>query len=298
MDRQSHGSNRTTLTVIVAAACLTACAAAAPSRSAFFQEGFDTPDLAGRGWYDTTRPLLSTEHVRSGSSSIEYRFARGATKPTAGSPLRKKFPPSDSIYFSCSVQYSENWVGSQKPYHPHEFHVLTTMDDDWAGLSFTHLTVYVEENGGTPLVAIQDGKNVDQAQIGKNLIAETERRAVGGCNGSSDGHPDNCYRAAEGYVNEKKWKARERYFGDSRWHFVEAYVKLNTVSRGKGVNDGIVQYWFDRQLVIDRHDVLLRTGANASMQFNQFVVAPYIGDGSPVAQSMWIDDLIVAGSRR
>jgi hypothetical protein len=298
VDRQSDSRNSTTLTLIAAAALLAVIAAAAPLRSVFFQEGFDTPDLAGRGWYDAVRPVLSTEHAASGGSSIEYRFAAGATKPTAGSPLRKKIPPSDSIYFSCYVKYSGNWVGSQKPYHPHEFHVLTTLDDDWAGLSFTHLTVYVEENGGTPLVAIQDGRNVDQPRIGKNLTAATERRSVAGCNGSSDGYPDNCYRAAEGYVNEKTWRASSKYFADSRWHFVEAYVRLNTVSRGRGVNDGIVQYWFDRQLVIDRRDGLLRTGSNASMQFNQFVIAPYIGDGSPVAQSMWIDDLIVASSRR
>jgi hypothetical protein len=30
------------------------------------------------------------------------------------------------------------------------------------------------------------------------------------------------------------------------------------------------------------------------MRFNQFVVGPYIGDGSPVAQTFWIDDLLVA----
>jgi hypothetical protein len=297
VDRQSDGGNRTTLNAIAAVALTTVFAAAAPSRSVFFQEGFDTPDVAGRAWYDATRPLISTDHAGSGGSSIEYRFAAGATKPTAGSPLRKKFPPSDSIYLSYYIKYSANWVGSQRPYHPHEFHVLTTLDDDWAGLSFTHLTVYVEQNGGTPLVAIQDGKNVDQAQIGKNLTLATERRSVAGCNGSSDGYPDNCYRAAEGYVNEKKWKAASKLFADNRWHFIEAYVKLNTIAGGKGVNDGVVQYWFDRRLVIDRHDVQLRTGANASMQFNQFVIAPYIGDGSPVAQSMWIDDLTVAGSR-
>jgi hypothetical protein len=283
--------------VIAAAALLAVFAAAAVSQSVFFQESFDTPDLAGRGWYDGTRPLLSKEHAGSGGSSIEYRFAAGATKPTAGSPLRKKFPPSDTLYLSYHVRYSENWVGSQKPYHPHEIHLLTTMDGDWAGLSFTHLTVYVEQNGGTPLIAIQDGRNVDQTQIGKNLSAATERRSVAGCNGPSDAYPDNCYRAAEGYVNEKKWKASSRYLADSRWHFVEAYVKLNTIVRGRAVNDGIVQYWVDRQLVIDHRDVLLRTGANASMQFNQFVIAPYIGDGSPVAQSMWIDDLTVGGSR-
>jgi len=298
VDRQSDGRNRTTLNALAAAALLTGCTAVAPpSQPVFFHEGFETPDLSGHGWYGATRPLLSTEHAGAGGGSIEYRFAAGATKPTEGSPLRRKFPPSDSIYFSCDVKYSGNWVGSQKPYHPHQFHVLTTLDDDWAGLSFTHLTVYVEENGGTPLVAIQDGRNVDQAHIGTNLTAATERRSVAGCNGSSDGYPDNCYRAAEGFVNEKKWRAPSKYFADSRWHFVEAYIKLNTVAQGKGVNDGIVQYWFDRQLVIDHHDVLLRTGANATMQFSQFVLAPYIGDGSPVAQSMWIGNLAVAGSR-
>ena len=170
------------------------------------------------------------------------------------------------------------------------------MDDDWAGLSFTHLTVYIEENGGTPLVAIQDGKNVDQAQIGKALTMISERRAVAGCNGTSDGYPDNCYRAADGYVNEKKWKAASKLFTDDRWHFVEAYVKLNSVRGGKAVNDGVVQYWFDRRLVIDHSNVMLRTGANATMQFNQLAIAPYFGDGSPIAQSMWIDDLTIAAS--
>lgn len=271
-------------------------AAAAPSRI-FFQENFDTADLASRGWYDSTRALLSPDHVGRGGSSIEYRFAAGATKPTTGSPLRKKFSATDAVYLSYSVKYSANWVGSQKPYHPHELHLLTTMDDDWAGLSFTRLTVYIEENGGTPLIAIQDGKNVDQTQIGKALTMISERRAVAGCNGTSDGYPDNCYRAAEGYVNEKKWKAASKLFTDDRWHFVEAYVKLNSVRNGTAVNDGVVQYWFDRRLAIDHANVMLRTGANATMQFNQLAIAPYIGDGSPVMQSMWIDDLTVASGR-
>jgi hypothetical protein len=283
---------------IAAAVWAAILAAAAPPAGVFIQETFDTANLASRGWYDNTRPSLSTkEHVGSGGSSIEYTFLAGATKPVAGSPIRKKFGPSDGVYLSYHVKYGANWVGSQKPYHPHEFHLLTTLDDDWAGLSFTHLTVYVEQNGGTPLVAIQDGKNVDQSNVGKSLSGVTERRAVAGCNGSTDGYPDNCYRAAEGYVNEKKWKASSKLFSDDKWHFIEAYVRLNTVAHGVGVSDGVIQYWFDRQLVIDHRNVLLRTAANASMAFNQFVIAPYIGDGSPVAQSMWIDDVTVAASR-
>jgi hypothetical protein len=285
------------LSLIPAAAMLAVFAAAAPSPAVFFHESFDAADLASRGWYDSTRPLLSSEHSGTGGSSIEYRFTAGAAKPTAGSPLRKKFPASDSVYLSYYVKYSANWVGSQKPYHPHELLLLTTMDGDWAGLSFTHLTFYVEQNGGTPLMAIQDGMNVDQKQVGKSLTTITERRAVAGCNGSSDGYPDSCYRAAEGYTNEKKWKAASKLFTDDHWHFIEAYVKLNGVQGGKAVNDGVVQYWFDRRLVIDHSDVLLRTGANATMRFNQIAIAPYIGDGSPIAQSMWIDDLTVASDR-
>jgi hypothetical protein len=300
VDRQPDSRHRKILTILRAAACVAVLAvlAAAPPRTVFVQESFDQPNLSGRGWYDSVRPLLSTEHVGPAGSSVEYRFAAGATKPTTGSPLRRKFGPSDSVYFSCFVKYSANWVGSLKPYHPHEFHVLTSIDDDWAGLSFTHLTVYVEENGGTPLVAIQDGRNVDQQRVGKDLTSATEHRAAAGCNGSSDGYPDNCYMAAEGHVNEKKWKAPAKLFGDTNWHFVEAFVRLNSIAGGKGVRDGVVQYWLDRRLVIDHHDVLLRTAANPSMRFNQFVIAPYIGDGSPVAQSMWIDELTVASARQ
>jgi hypothetical protein len=268
------------------------------SRIVFVQESFDQPNLSSRGWYDHDRARLSPEHATGIGSSIEYRFAAGATKPDAGSPLRRKFAPSDSVYVSSYVKYSANWVGSQKPYHPHEFHFLTTLDGDWAGLSFTRLTLYVEENGGTPLVAIQDGRNVDQERVRQDLTSKTEHRAVAGCNGSRDGYPDNCYQAAEGYVNEKKWRAPSKLFADSRWHFIEAYIRLNSIAGGKGVNDGVIQYWFDRQLVIDRHDVLFRTAANPSMQFNQFVIAPYIGDGSPVAQSLWVDELTVANARQ
>jgi hypothetical protein len=275
-----------------------------PPAGVLFEEAFDDGNVAARGWYDNTAVLLSTaQRIPGSAASIEYRFPAGATAPTTGSALRRKFTPSDSVYLSYWVKYSPNWVGSQRTYHPHEFHFLTNLDGDWSGLSFTHLTAYIEQNGGTPLIGIQDGSNVDQARVGQNLTAITENRGVAGCNGSSDGYPDSCYQAGSSYVNEKKWKAPSQYFTDaagprykSDWHFIEAFIKLNTVSNGKGVNNGVVQYWYDRQLIIDRRDVLLRTAVNAAMQFNQFVIAPWIGDGSPVTQSMWIDNLTVAAN--
>ena len=58
--------------------------------------------------------------------------------------------------------------------------------------------------------------------------------------------------------------------------------QLNTIQGGKGMADGVAQYWRDGQLMIDHHDIIFRTGAHPTMQFNQFIIAPYIGNGSPV----------------
>ena len=83
----------------------------------------------------------------------------------------------------------------------------------------------------------------------------------------------------------------------NNWNFVEVYFQLNTISNGKGVADGVIQYWFNGTLIFDRHDILFRTGAHPTLQLSQLVIGPYIGDGSPVDQSMWIDNLRVATGR-
>jgi hypothetical protein len=66
---------------------------------------------------------------------------------------------------------------------------------------------------------------------------------------------------------------------------------------GVGQADGVLQYWFNGALVIDRHDVLFRAGARSTLQFAQFLIAPYIGNGSPIDQTMWVDDLVVATAK-
>jgi hypothetical protein len=83
----------------------------------------------------------------------------------------------------------------------------------------------------------------------------------------------------------------------NNWNHVEAYFQLNTIANGVGQPDGVMQYWFNGQLVIDRHDVMFRTGAQPTVMFNKFLISPFIGDGSPVDQSMWIDNLVVATAR-
>jgi hypothetical protein len=81
------------------------------------------------------------------------------------------------------------------------------------------------------------------------------------------------------------------------WNFVEGYYQLNTIVNGIGQADGVLQYWFNGALIIDRHDVVYRTGMRPTLQFNQFLIAPYIGDGSTVDQSMFIDNLRIATGR-
>jgi len=270
--------------------------------SIHFEEKFEDSSLSSRGWYDNTAPVLSAVQAIYGSTrSLEYFFPFGATKPTAGGAMRKKFADSEAVYVSYYVKYSANWQGSNKAYHPHEFYLLTNKDTDWSGLANTHLTAYIEQNGGTPLVAIQDAMNIDQTKINQNLTAITEARGVAGCNGDSDGFGSGtCYLSGTSYINGKDWRAGNVYFSDivgpyykNDWHKVEAYLKLNSIVNGKGVADGVIQYWFDGQLILDNKNVMFRTAQNADMKFNQLVIAPWIGDGSPVDQTFWIDDLAV-----
>ncbi|MDZ7697233.1 MAG: hypothetical protein U5R49_10030 [Deltaproteobacteria bacterium] len=129
---------------------------------------------------------------------------------------------------SFYVKYSENWEGSNKPYHPHEIYLLTNKDDAWAGPAYSHLTAYIEQNEGEPLLGIQDGKNIDEANINVDLTGRTESRAVAGCNGNSDGTAkDSCYRVGNVHWNGKGWRSGTVLFSDdpgdnykSDWHFI------------------------------------------------------------------------------
>jgi uncharacterized protein YjdB len=276
-----------------------------------FEEKFDDASLSSRGWYDLPAggitSLTSTDHIPGSAQSLMLHFDVGGSTPSSHASGRHQFTPSDGVYFRYWIKYSTNWVGSGKPYHPHEFHFLTTEDDAYVGPSSTHLTTYIEENfqtaGGSAVLGQQDGKNIDATRINQDLTSVTESRAVGGCNGNPDGSSSDCYPDGASYANGRLWKSAPvfmqspgpGYKGD--WHMVEVYFQMNSIVGGKGQLDGAAQYWFDGQLAIDRHNVIFRTGAHPNMKFNQFLMAPYIGDGSPVSQTMWIDDIVVMNGK-
>ena len=101
----------------------------------------------------------------------------------------------------------------------------------------------------------------------------TENRSVAGCNGDSDGHGSgDCYQAGNAHRNGKFWEAEGIYFGEDPgprykgdWHHVQAKLWLNTVRNGVGQKDGVLQYWFDGELIIDHRDVIFRTGRHPDM---------------------------------
>jgi uncharacterized protein YjdB len=281
-----------------------------PGGTILFQENFEDANLASRGWYDNTGVVLSTtEHITGSISSAQYRFTAGATTPTSGNAQRHKFTPTNSFYLSYYVKYSANWVGSGQLYHPHEFQVMSTLDGDWDGPSNAYMVLYVEQNyqnGGKPRLAMQDNKSVNTSYgtPPQNLIGVTENRSTGGCNGMSESNMfSECFDAGGYWYNDKQLtgpvvfqpNAGPGYKND--WNFVEAYFQLNTVVNGIGQPDGVMQYWFNGTLILDRHDIMFRTGAHPTLQFSQFIIAPHIGDGSPVDQSMYIDNLRVGTSR-
>ena len=289
-----------------------------PAGTLLFEERFDDADFAARDWYDGPDGRISTsEHAPGSASAFECTFAAGSQGCSDGTPSRRKFAPTSRVYLSFYIKHSDNWVGSQRPYHPHLLHFTTTADGDYVGPAYSHLTTYIESPNGTPFLGLQDSRNVDSSCILRNddgfvgcegdyeSYAFDENRSVCACNGlvgSVDGR--DCFDAGDYWYSARSWRADGVYFRDdpgaydkTDWHFIEAHFEMNSVAGGVGVPDGKIRYIYDGEVLISSDSILMRTAANSDMQFNQFLVAPYIGDGSPVTQSIWIDDLRVATGR-
>jgi hypothetical protein len=267
-----------------------------------FDEPFEDTNWKSRGWYDGPRMVITpNEHVEGSTAACVWHWAsKGAIGPAGGSGgARVLFTPVDDVTLSFHIKHSDNWEWTGVPWHPHEFQFVTDVDDIYVGPGLTHLTLYVEAVNGVPRVAIQDGLNIDESQIGEDLVNTTENRSVAGCNGDSDGHGnDDCYSYGDGHLNGKFWAVDETSFGDgeaplskSDWHHVRARFRLNTIADGIAVGDGVIQFWLDGRPLIDRHDVVFRTGRHPDMMINQFLMAPYFGPGVPHEQKIWIDDL-------
>ncbi|MGB3080903.1 MAG: hypothetical protein WBB31_17610, partial [Saprospiraceae bacterium] len=191
----------------------------------FIFEDFESGDFTGKGWYDGFKDQRTTAEFKNGTHAYQGHFAHGATTSGAG---RHLFAETDKVYISYWVKYSSNWVGSGVAYHPHEWSILTNEDWIYQGPADTYLTTYIEQNGGKPLLALQDSKNVDpncillnnNSFVGCNgdfsTYPFTEARSACSCNGLA-GHLDkrDCFPdsgSSHGYYSSRSWHADSIYF--------------------------------------------------------------------------------------
>ena len=267
-----------------------------------FRDPCEDQNWESRGWYDGaeasgTLPLAADGAVPTSDNSIQFAFAITATTPTSAGTWRLAFTATDNIYLSYYVKYSSDWVGSGQSYHPHEFHFLTDLASAYSGLADTNLTAYVEQNALLPKLSIQDSLNIDEANIGVNLIPTSESRAVAGCNSGPEFDQDtfgDCYGSGVDHNNGRIWTApAEDVITVNVWHKIEAFFRMNTISGSVGQADGIARHWLNGKLVINQTDIIFRTNANATMKFDQLIMAPWIGDGSPSAQTFWVDQIVL-----
>jgi hypothetical protein len=252
--------------------------AAEPAKQALgvlFSEGFDDSGLLQRGWYDGSKFAIFEQEPYHGKGCIEYQWKAGTTTAASSSGIRHLFEPTNTIYLRFYIRLSKGWGWTDRPYHPHLMHFMTTENQRYHGPAASHLTVYIEPWNGKLRLAGQDIQNKDQPH------GLTQGPLRGGYNGQF-------------------YDSKEVLFNDDRWHCVEAMFQVNSLDAkaDKANADGIVRGWFDNKLVIDRTDVILRSPDFPKMKFNQFLLTPYFGPGLlPHEQTLWIDELAVGAKR-
>jgi len=240
-----------------------------------FSEGFDDSQLLTRGWYDGNRVTINTTHPFAGGGCIEYTWKAGSTTAAGTSGYRRLFAATDTVFVRFQLKLSKNWKWTGRNYHPHLMHFMTTENSKYHGPAASHLTLYVEPQNGKLRLATQDIQNKDAPH------GLTQGPLRGGYNG-------------------KFHDSKTTLFDDDKWHLVEAMFKLNSVDRARDQtnSDGILRGWFDGKPVVDHRNVVFRSTDFPTMKFNQFLLTPYFGPGLlPHAQTLWIDELVVATGR-
>ncbi len=69
----------------------------------------------------------------------------------------------------------------------------------------------------------------------------------------------------------------QKFFMPGKWHCVETYIKMNTVTGGVGDYNGIVRSWFDGELALERTNVRFRH--TTSIQIDKFYFSTFFGGG-------------------
>ena len=285
-------------------------AASAPSQTILLSENFEDSNFSSRGWYDGSMTSIETSGCQSGNC-LRWTWNSGQTQPVSSNTIRYNIADTDSLYVSVRVKFDANWRGSGQAYHPHLLLFPSSLDTAYAPLAYNYLQTYLEMLADTTSpyairlsVAIQDAQRVNTS-LGtppNNITTSTETRSVAHCNGclsgSSCSDVQTCYSLGGGqWYSARTWTDSAAEIGKGAWHTVEMYVRMNSISGGIAQPDGILQTWIDGVQSENVSNMVYRTGQDATKKFGYVVLAPWIGNGSPITQTMWLDSLVVADSR-
>lgn len=275
-----------------------------PTGTTVFSESFADNSWSSRGWYDGTDSIGSTAGGFNGNA-LQWSWAQGATRPTGFTTIRRKFSqPVTEFVVDYRIKFSAGWRGSGRAYHPHLLMMQDVADGDYQALASANNSLYFEALANTgapytnyPMVAAQDllRVNTGLGSVPNDLRLTTQTRSAYHCNtpfAASGATSGECYWDGSGYYSTNKWFSPTAIPADT-WTRVRTHIKRNTITNGVGNHDGVLRVWLDDTLVIDRNEVLWVAGGYPAAAWDKFILAPWIGDGAPVAQTMWLDSLSV-----
>jgi len=276
-------------------------------RKTVLEELFNDDDFSVRGWIDGYMNNIIEDEERGPVGM--WAWNEGDKTPKNFSSMRKDLGRDyEKLFIKYYVKYDDDWIGSQKNYHPHLIAIRSNYDffilGEYGGGANAYLTVYFDSwvnpknNKIHPWFQLQDSRNInyDYGMPPQNIADKTEYRSVGGCNGCLNGQDcgtnDTCFNISNNYwYSAREWVIEDIYYLRDKWIKEEYYIEMNSIKNGKGIPDGILKIWHDDKLIFKSANMLFRTGKYPDMSFRQIGFFPYIGDGSPVHQSMFIDNL-------
>lgn len=266
----------------------------------FISEPFENPNFSTRGWYDGVDCPVDAAVINppGGLASLKFHWDIG-TMAIANTPRRHLFQASDSFYLSWWMKLGSSasqWIGSGVAYHPHVLQVMTDAEpNEFTGPARPWLTIRIEPHDFTARISVSDGQRINIPQLGVNLLGTATPHAVAGGNGTQDA--SSTYFNGPLYENNFDLNSSGNVFVNNTWHFCEVYVQMNTIVGGLPLLNGIMRYWVDGALVVSASTIELRTAQYATQKFNQLLLVPYIGVGSPASQDLWVDSLLLWTAR-
>ena len=271
-----------------------------------FSESFANSSLSGRGWYSIVSQDWVASPAPSGfSGSLRCAWTSGQTVPSTGG-MRMLFTASDSLYLRYQTSFGSNWIGSSQLFGPHIVYFLSDLDGAFDGPSDSYLNIaadVVYRSGNSARVYFQDNQYMDSTPA--NVYpsqSPSESRATCGGNGQQ-GYGDSWDFFADGGFSHGYYQTRNLDStafmspADTAWHTIEIEIILNSIVGGIGQLDGVCRYWFDGSLIWNRTNLIMRTGTRPNLKINQFGIAPYMSQGSPLTQTMYIADIEVRTAR-